>query len=65
MNVVKCYALGGGLKTVNLCVSIFSVKCVYIVCCENGFYSVIINFVNTTGLYFEIGEVHANQVAKI
>jgi len=50
---------------VNLCVSIFSVKCVCIVCCENGFYSVIINFVNTTGLYFEIREVHANQVPKI
>ena len=55
----KMLCLGGGVKTVNSCVNIFSVKCLHIVCCENGFYSVI-NFVNTTGLYFEIREVHAN-----
>lgn len=56
---------GGFLKRVNLCVSIFSLKRVCIVCCEIGFYSVIINFVTTTGFYFEIREVHANEVPKI
>ena len=56
---------GGVLKTVSLCVNIFSVKCVCIVCCENGYYSVIINLVTTTVLYFEIREVHADQVPKI